>query len=286
MRAEFVRERIVAGETNPYRIVKSLEARQRKFRLIGTPAGKAHWEKQPWPKEWGETPAGVPAFRLTSSRGNMLRAPFHCSDNLHNFLIDYLDETGPYDAVIELGCGYGRNILEIFYGGGPRDIAYFGGELTDSGVAIARELAALEPRLDARFFHFDYLAPDLGAVPRFDRALVFTMHSIEQVKLIGPELFDAISRVARDVACIHFEPFGFQVATLGPATEAHRKTMEKNGWNLNFAAALQEAARRYPVKVDYMATELFMPIDPHNPTSIAVWHSTAAEGSVPSDGGA
>lgn len=199
--------------------------------------------------------------------------PFHATDNLHNFIIDYIAETGPYDCILELGCGYGRNLLEIFFNGGPRDTPYFGGELTESGIAIASELAALEPRMNARFFRFDLLNPDLSAVPRVNRALVLTVHSLEQVKLIEPELFLAISRVAREVNCLHFEPFGFQVSDLGPATRAHSEFMVKNGLNQNFVAALTEAARRYGLRASFMATELFLPLHSDNPTSLAIWHS-------------
>jgi hypothetical protein len=109
-----------------------------------------------------------------------------------------------------------------------------------------------------------------------DRALVFTMHSLEQVKHIAPELFLAISRVARAVSCLHFEPFGFQVADLGPATQAHRELMVGNGWNQNFAAALSQACQQYGLKTSFMATELFLPTGHDNPTSLAIWHSSSS----------
>jgi len=273
-RATFMRSLIAGGETNPYRVIKLLEAHQRKFRVAGGGDGGVKWQKQPWPKQLGETPAGTPAFRMTSFRGNVMLAPFHATDNLHNFIVDYIAETGPYDAIIELGCGYGRNLFEIFFNGGPRDVPYFGGELTESGVAIARELAALEPRMDATFFRFDHLKPDLSALPPMDRALVMTVHSLEQVKHIAPEFFLAVSGIARAVSCLHFEPFGFQVADLGPATGAHREFMVNSGWNQNFAAALAQASRQYGLKTSFIATELFLPIGADNPTSLAIWHSS------------
>lgn len=271
-RAVFMRALIAGGETNPYRIIKLLEAHQRKFRVVGN-GTSSRWEKQPWPAQLGETPAGTPAFRMTSFRGNLMLVPFYASDNLHNFIVDYIAETGPYDGIVELGCGYGRNLFEIFFNGGPRDLPYFGGELTESGVAVARELAALEPRMNATFFRFDHLEPDLSAVPPMDRALVMTVHSIEQVKHIDPEFFLAISGIARDVNCLHLEPFGYQVADLGSASQAHRNFMIENGWNQNFASALAEATRRYGFKTSFMATELFLPDNADNPTSLAIWHS-------------
>ncbi|HTZ80200.1 MAG TPA: hypothetical protein VMC10_19985 [Stellaceae bacterium] len=273
-RATFMRALIADGETNPYRIIKLLERQERQFRIIKGAEGVT-WEKLPWPKELSQTPAGTPAFRIASFRGENLVVPFYASDNLHKFIVDYIAETGPYDGIVELGCGYGRNLFEIFFNGGPREVPYFGGELTASGVAIASELAALEPRLRASFFRFDHLKPDIRALPKMKRALLFTMHSLEQVKFIPPDFFLAISRAAAEVACLHFEPFGYQVANLGPASEAHHQFAVEMGWNQNFAASLAEATQRFGLKTSFIATELFLPLAADNPTSLAIWHSSA-----------
>jgi SAM-dependent methyltransferase len=213
----------------------------------------------------------VPAVRQTSFRGNAVLAPFHAVDQHHDFIIDYINETGPYDAIIELGCGYGRNLFEIFYRGGPLGAKYYGGELTESGVSIAAELAALEREMDATFFQFDHLAPDLSHLPKFDRALVFTAHSFEQVGLMDPVVFSVMAGVGRQVSGLHFEPFGFQFQLLGPMSKIHAKMAQDNGWNQNFAAALREAEALYGIKIIYVATEMFHPVDPANPTSLAIW---------------
>lgn len=232
-------------------------------------------ERRTWSELFGRTPAGVPLWRGTSLQGKKLLAPFHARDCLHDFVVDYIDETGPYDCILELGCGYGRALFEIFYGGGPSSIPYFGGELTDSGVSVARDLAALRPDLEASFFHFDYLKPDLSAVPRFDRVLLYTMHSIEQVAEIDPGLFKILASVGERVTGLHFEPFGWQVRESGPVSHEHRQFMEENDWNRNCASALTEAGRRYGLTCDFPMTETFLPSDWANPTSLAIWHSAA-----------
>ena len=205
-------------------------------------------------------------------RGNYALIPFHATDNLVDFIVDYIDEKGPFDTIIELGCGYGRNLFNIFYGGGPQDARYYGGELTASGVAMAREIAALDPAMQASFFPFDYLEPALAIEP-VERALVFTMHSIEQVCQIDPRLFGVIAGTGRRVDCIHLEPFGFQFAELGPASIEHRKQAIENNWNLNFAAALQEAKQAHGLNISCVVTELSLAVDPHNPTSLAIWQA-------------
>lgn len=279
MRAAFMRSLIEAGETNPYRIIHLLYAHERRYRAIKCDGG-VQYQRHPVPTDPSEAPAGTPATRPTSFRGQPLMVPYHTTDNLHDFIIDFIAEHGPFDCIVELGCGYGRNLFEIFYGGGPRHARYFGGELTESGVGVARDLAALAPEMDATFFHFDYLDPDLAAVPRFGRTLVFTVHSIEQVNMIDARLFGVIAGVAREVTCIHLEPFGFQFADLGPVTKLHRAMMERNHWNLNFGEALLRAQDEQAIRVKFVATELFLPADFENPTSLAIWESGAPADAV------
>jgi SAM-dependent methyltransferase len=271
-RATFIRSLIDAGESNAYRLIKQFEAHERKFELHRED-GSAQYRRRYEDHALDKGPGRLPPFRATSIRGQDLMVPFHARDNLHNFIIDYMGDADPYDCIVELGCGYGRNLFEIFYCGGPAKIPYFGGELTESGVSLARELAALEPNIKTTFFRFDYLKPDVSAVPKVDRALVYTIHSIEQVQRIDPELFRAIASIGRHVTCIHLEPFGFQIADLGPATKAHAKFARDAGWNQNFIEALFAARDRFWLGVQVLATEMFLPLDRHNPTSLAIWES-------------
>ncbi|HVA12697.1 MAG TPA: hypothetical protein VNF99_05575 [Stellaceae bacterium] len=271
IRAEYLRGLIAAGERNIPRLLRRFEAYERKHR-VKTTTDSVRFERTEWPKEMEIGPAGVPLLRPSSFRGNFALVPFHAADNIANFIVDYIDQAGPFDAVVELGCGFGRNLFDIFYGGGPEDARYYGGELTQSGVSIAREIAALDPAMKAHFFPFDYLDPALAVEPA-ERALVFTVHSIEQVCRIDPRLFAAIAGAARRVDCIHFEPFGFQLAELGPATREHRSQALENSWNLNFAAALQEAQQTQGLRISCIVTETALPVDPRNPTSLAIWHA-------------
>lgn len=271
VRADYLRGLIAAGERNIPRLLRRFDAFERKHRVKAGDDGP-RFERTAWPKEQEIGPAGVPLLRASSFRGGHTLVPFHAADNVVNFLVDYIDEKGPFDAIVELGCGYGRNLFDIFYGGGPQDARYVGGELTASGVAMAQEIAALDPAMKAAFFGFDYLDPVLPIEP-VERALVFTMHSIEQVCQVDARLFGVIAGVARRVDCIHLEPFGFQLAELGPASSAQRQQAIENNWNLNFAAMLQEAQNAQGLRVSCVVTELSLPIDPNNPTSLAIWHT-------------
>jgi len=274
-RAALIGSMIEEGETHPYRLLKRFEAYERKFEIWHDDDGARYRRAH---EEHANGPGGLPPFRITSFRGQEITVPFYATDNLHNFIIDYLGEKSRYDCIVELGCGFGRNLFEIFYCGGPTNIPYFGGEITESGVALGREIAALEPAFRVDFFPFDHTKPNLAAVPKVDRAFVFTMHSIEQVRTIDPELFHVIAGIARHVTCIHFEPFGFQVADLGRATKMHANLARIRGWNQNFIAALRAAEERSWLKIEVVVTEMYLPTDAYNPTSLAIWTSTAQPG--------
>jgi hypothetical protein len=112
VRAAFVHAMIDAGETNPYRILKRLEAHERKFEVKRTSPEETNYRRLH--ENHANGPGGLPPFRKTTIRGQVIEVNFHASGNLQNFIIDYIAKAGPYDAIIELGCGYGRNLFEIF----------------------------------------------------------------------------------------------------------------------------------------------------------------------------
>ena len=62
----------------------------------------------------------------------------------------------------------------------------------------------------AEFFHFNHLKPKFDKNLDFGkRVLVFTYHTIEQVKEIPDNWFKVVASIAPFVRCIHAEPFGF-----------------------------------------------------------------------------
>ena len=202
--------------------------------------------------------------------GNIIILPKHTSYNFITLLIDLIDATGPYDAIIELGCGYGRNLFEIFYGGGPREAKYIGGEFTKSGVEIAQKLAKKAPKMKTEFFHFNHLEPKLPFKKPFKRAFVFTCHSIEQVMQINENWFDEVVKAGEFVRGAHLEPFGFQLKNSGPLSDMHKDFMIQNSWNINFAEVLRQAVERKIVKDEQIFLEMGVTPD-INVGSLAVW---------------
>lgn len=217
----------------------------------------------------------MPILRHSSIAGKDIILPYHSSFNFCDFLIDAFDESGGYDCIVELGCGYGRNLFEIFYSGGATDIWYYGGEFTKSGVDIATKLANATPNMNATFFHFNHLEPNLDFIKQkgYKRAFVFTSHSIEQVKYIPQNWFKVVSGIAEYVRCIHLEPYGFQSKILGDVTQKHKEFIINQGWNLNFLQELLDAVERQEIVLDDTILEIGCASDAYNPGSIACWYS-------------
>ncbi len=278
-RRQFLEELIDAGETGVMRLIGLSEKYERKYMLEQVQTlidGQECGRKVVSTRRVFEgelTPAGLPPFRTSSMLGQASTIPYHTPDSYVPFLVDVIDEIGPVDAVVELGCGYGRNLFSLYHAGGPGGIPYFGGELSEAAVALGRRLAALSPEPRVSIHPFDHLAPDLSFLPSVDHLFVFTVHSLEQVREIGQSFFRAVAGAAKRVSVIHLEPFGYQVRDQGPATRKQKEHFTNVGWNANLWSALGQAAESGILVRRYAALETFFPAAPGNPTSVLFWQS-------------
>lgn len=120
------------------------------------------------------------------------------------------DTTG----VMELGSGWASNIFQLYIAHGitrSRKLIYYGGEYTSQGQICSKYIANRDPDLNFRAFNFDYRSPDVTFLKRQrGHILLFTCHSIEQVDVINPVLFEQLAEIANEMTVIHFEPVGWQ----------------------------------------------------------------------------
>jgi hypothetical protein len=217
-------------------------------------------------------PGGRRLLRTSSFRGQTCVIPAYANVYAGEILADLVAGMGPFDAVVELGCGYGRNLFDCFYFGGWSG-PYFGGELTEGGRAFASELIGLATGMQASFHPFTHLAPDLTFVGRPKRALITTVHSIEAVEAIPEDYFDRLADGAEQVVGVHIEPVGFQYGSLGEVSDIHRQLATTLRWNLNFRDSLQAAINRGRIAVSMIAPEVLFPSDALNPSTIIIWTS-------------
>ena len=270
-RAKFLESQLESG-ANALQAIKELEKKERGYTLgVNDTTGEVVYMK----KEISEDEphikdTNIALYSKRGFNGNIIILPKHTSYDFRTLLIDLIDATGPYDAIIELGCGYGRNLFEIFYGGGPRDAKYIGGEFTKSGVEIAQKLAKKASKMKTEFFHFNHLEPKLPFKKPFKRAFVFTCHSIEQVMQINENWFDEVVKAGEFVRGAHLEPFGFQLKNYGPLSDMHKDSMIQNSWNINFAEVLRQALERKIIKDEQIFLEMGVTPDV-NVGSLAFW---------------
>ena len=76
---------------------------------------------------------------------------------------------------------------------------------------MATRLAALEPAIRFQSLSFDWRHPDLTALAGHGDAVVFTVHSLEQVPDLDAGALDAVLALAPSVTCLHFESVGWQL---------------------------------------------------------------------------
>lgn len=270
-RAKFLESELQSG-ANALQAIKELEKKERGYTLgVNDTTGEVLYMK----KEIGDDEphikdTNIALYSKRGFNGNIIILPKHTSYDFTTLLIDLIDATGPYDAIIEFGCGYGGNLFKIFYGGGPREAKYIGGEFTKSGVEIAQKLAKKAPKMKTEFFHFNHLEPKLPFKKPFKRAFVFTCHSIEQVMQINENWFDEVVKAGEFVRGAHLEPFGFQLKNSGPLSDMHKDFMIQNSWNINFAEVLRQAVERKIVKDEQIFLEMGVTPD-INVGSLAFW---------------
>lgn len=270
-RTKFLESELESG-ANALQAIKELEKKERGYTLgVNDTTGEVlYMKKEISDDEPHIKDTNIALYSKRGFNGNIIILPKHTSYNFRTLLIDLIDATGPYDAIIELGCGYGRNLFEIFYGGGPREAKYIGGEFTKSGVEIAQKLAKKAPKMKTEFFHFNHLEPKLPFKKPFKRAFVFTCHGIEQVMQINENWFDEVVKAGEFVRGAHLEPFGFQLKNSGPLSDMHKDFMIQNSWNINFAEVLRQALERKIIKDEQIFLEMGVTPDV-NVGSLAFW---------------
>lgn len=271
-RAKFLESELESG-ANALQAIKELEKKERGYTLgVNDTTGEVlYMKKEISDDEPHIKDTNIALYSKRGFNGNIIILPKHISYDFITLLIDLIEATGPYDAIIELGCGYGRNLFEIFYGGGPREAKYIGGEFTKSGVEIAQKLAKKAPKMKTEFFHFNHLEPKLPFKKPFKRAFVFTCHSIEQVMQINENWFDEVVKAGEFVRGAHLEPFGFQLKNSGPLSDMHKDFMIQNSWNINFAEVLRQAVERKIIKDEQIFLEMGVTPDV-NVGSLAFWN--------------
>lgn len=235
---------------------------------------------------------GGPIFRAVTINNAYALLPTH----LHNEIVvptvaDLVDDQT--EAVVELGCGFGRHMFAL------RDLLehrfpnlkFFGGELSSAGLEAARRIAALEPaRRPIEFQVFDHLDPSLAFLGECRNVVFFTVHSIEQVWKIRTAFFDEMLRRDGHVRCLHAEPVGWQLnddvmskldvmrdlplpkIRLNMPVSDHYSAVipATSGWNRDLVSTLKHLEGGRRIRIEYIEPNVAGD-EIYNPTTHILW---------------
>ncbi len=273
-RLAFVRSKLAKAPHDSRQLLAALKRQERHFWLRTHPGAPPVWVPHNIIADAALWPSGQARQRTTSIGGEFQQVPSYAEFRTAQLLGDLAALYGPFDVIAELGSGSGRNLFELHDELADPQVSYVGGELAASGIELAREIARHHEACDRfTFGPFDHTKPDLSLIGSAQRALLLTVHSIEQVHRLPLDYFHRLAAAAPVVVGIHIEPFGFQVdAGLGPATRRQARCFAERRWNTNFHHTLRRAEADGVIAVDHVQLECFLPDDAVNPSSLAIWH--------------
>lgn len=178
------------------------------------------------------------------------------------------------DLIVELGSGWGLNILDVFVRGGPSDALYAAMELSELGRKTSDTLASLEPRLRYSSSYFNYFSPDYKSLPAGNRhVLLFSSHSIEQVPHLDEAVIKGALALGDSVTGVHFEPVGWQIheETGGAsAVGASKSKSIANRYNENFWPLLRSLEKSGHIEITHIAPDI-IGHKTKNASSLIIW---------------
>ncbi len=182
--------------------------------------------------------------------------------------------TADTELVVELGCGWGWHIVGSWLAGGPRDALYVGAEYTAAGRRATQSLAELDPQLRFRALEFDYndSFAGLGSLGSVRDAVVFSVHSVEQIPRLSPDVPRAIASLADRVRCLHFEPVGWQVSE--DSDGSSQAYAEHHDYNRDLLSVLRTEEAAGGLRIDEIALDL-VGLNPDNSSTLVRWSAGA-----------
>lgn len=199
--------------------------------------------------------------------------------------------TGGTKVIVELGCGWGRNLFRIYCRLPGNPIEYVACELTDAGRSAVGRIAKTDKRMKCLPQPFDYRNPDLSFIKGKPDAVFFTSHSIEQIDVLGEELFDTILAATSRCRCVHFEPVGWQrdpalkkwvvSGEAGKSSDVNDGSQQhilknaalwaaRRGYNTNLLEILESLEVKGRIRILQRSYDL-IGVNPFNPSTAIVW---------------
>lgn len=130
-------------------------------------------------------------------------------ENKYTAIIEFLNDHNDFEAFIELGSGWGRNIIRLqkYF----PNFKYIACELSKSGRKVT-ELFSNKYDLNIDVLPFNYLKwKSLKKIKSSKKTIIFTSYSIEQVSKLDKDFFYCLLKTFDQLVVYHIEPVLFQI---------------------------------------------------------------------------
>jgi hypothetical protein len=171
-----------------------------------------------------------------------------------------LQHEWPFDSLVEIGCGYGRNLFPL----------YVRLDLAPSAILLQQRIAAALG-VTGRFVVGDY--GDIRVLESLATAsgrwALMSVHAIEQAEALDPSWLERVLRLDNPPCVgIHFEPL--QWGDESPFAAACAKYAEINRYDAALLAMLHRAEAAGLVEIVQQEKRV-IGVSAYNPTSLVVW---------------
>jgi hypothetical protein len=170
------------------------------------------------------------------------------------------------DSIVELGCGWGRNLFYFLHSGICRGAV--GGEYTPEGLKLG-ELIKDQFNLPIEFHYFDFKHPGQEFLKKVENKVVFTHNSIEQVNFLPKDTVLSLAAASPKVV-IHFEPVYEYRDKVSLLHFLWKRYTEMNDYNRNLATVLRELEKEGKIEIIFEQIH-YLGLNAFNPGSIIAW---------------
>lgn len=171
------------------------------------------------------------------------------------------------EELIELGCGYGRNLLGLRMTGDWSRLS--GYDISETAILTAREIAGALGQADIRFDHLDLRDRTHPNFADIAKKTVFTYYCLEQLPYDTRSVLENMLD-ARPKRVIHVEPTGELLKWWRPIELVSLLYIRSRDYQRSLVKTLRELEAERRIRLLALQREWFAPTIQHSPV-IAAW---------------
>lgn len=184
-------------------------------------------------------------------------------DEGYNFsrkpLLDLVNSNA-FDAIMEFGSGWGRNLFYLMLKNAPRNIDYYAFELTNSGIMITDILKKKIPEYQIFTKTFDINNDEINLEKKYNNVLICTFWAIEQITVLNKNFFIHLLDKFDKITGIHIEPIGWQIdekVRKNISQENRNLSLKSTYYNTNLFSIFQELEKDGMIKIKKIEIDFF-----------------------------